>query len=123
MKGVMKMKKSKVSKSVKMKKLLVCCFLVFVVMSLMSVAAFAGSGASTGTVTNPNTSFDNIIKFIAGWISKLGLVVGFIGAVQLGFAFKNDDADGKTKGLRTLISGFIVFALCSSTSLQMFGIV
>ena len=76
-----------------------------------------------GTVTDPNTSFDNIIKFIAGWISKLGLVVGFIGAVQLGFAFKNDDADGKTKGLRTLISGFIVFALCSSTSLQMFGIV
>jgi len=95
----------------------------------MSVAAFASgatsfdaSGAKTGDVTNPNTSFDNIIKFIAGWIGKLGLVVGFIGAVQLGFAFKNDDADGKTKGLRTLISGFIVFALCSATSLQMFGI-
>ncbi len=118
----MKKSKVKVSKSVKMKKLLVCCFLVFVVMSLMSGAAFA-SGASTGTVTNPSTSFDTIIKFIAGWIGKLGLVVGFIGAVQLGFAFKNDDADGKTKGLRTLISGFIVFALCSATSLAMFGII
>ncbi len=118
----MKKSKVKVSKSVKMKKLLVCCFLVFVVMSLMSVAAFA-SGASTGTVADPNTSFDTIIKFVAGWISKLGLVVGFIGAVQLGFAFKNDDADGKTKGLRTLISGFVVFALCSPTSLAMFGVV
>ena len=80
----MKKSKVKVSKSVKMKKLLVCCFLVFVVMSLMSVAAFA-SGASTGTVTDPNASFDTIIKFIAGWIGKLGLVVGFIGGGSVRF--------------------------------------
>lgn len=115
---------SKVRKSLKMKKLLVCCFLVFVVMSLMSVVAFAGgSGAGTGGVTDPNDSFNTVIKFVAGWIGKLGLVVGFIGAIQVGFAFKNDDADGKTKGLRTLISGFVVFALTSDASLAMFGVV
>lgn len=101
----------------KIKKILTLISLVLMMLSMLSTVALASGTPPSGQAV---TDFDNIIKFIAGWIGKLGLVVGFIGAVQLGFAFKNDDADGKTKGLRTLISGFIVFAITQTLSL--FGI-
>lgn len=42
------------------------------------------------------------------------------GGVQTAFGFKNDDADAKTRGLKTVASGFMVFALCQS--LHLFGL-
>jgi len=41
----------------------------------------------------------------------IGAVLIVFGAVQMGFAFKNDDADGKTKGMRAALSGAIVVAI------------
>ena len=100
----------------KTKKVLSCISIVLLLVSMTSSFAFAtGTAPTTGL-----TEFNTIIKFIAGWIGKLGMVVGFIGAVEFGFAFKGDDADGKTKGLRTLISGFVVFGI--TQTLGMFGI-
>lgn len=78
----------------------VCC------MACMSSTCFA-----TG-VTNSATSFDTVVAFIVTWVQRIGGVVAFIGAIQFGLAFKNDDADGKTRGLMTLASGFIVIAIC-----------
>jgi hypothetical protein len=91
------------------------CILVFITSAMIVYAS-----ASNGSITNANQSFNNVVTFLAGWIGKLGLVVGFIGAIQFAFGIKNDDADGKTKGLRTLISGFVVFAV--TLSLNLFGI-
>lgn len=80
----------------------VCC------MALMSKTCFAEDG---GIVNNAG-SFDTVVAFIVTWVQRIAGVVGFIGAVQFGLAFKNDDADGKTRGLMTLGSGFIVIAIC-----------
>lgn len=93
------------------------CILVIVTSAMI---VYASGTASNGGITNANQSFNNVVTFLAGWIGKLGLVVGFVGGVQFGFGIKNDDADGKTKGLRTLISGFVVFAV--TLSLNLFGI-
>ena len=57
-------------------------------------------------------SFNSVVSFIVTWVQRIGGVIGFIGAIQFGMAFKNDDADGKTRGLMTLASGFIVIAIC-----------
>lgn len=57
-----------------------------------------------------------VINFILPWINRLGGVVILIGAVEFGLAFKNDDAEGKTKGLRTVIAGCIVLAVGLSSS-------
>lgn len=73
----------------------------------MSVTAFAVDGS-----TNDATSFNTVVDFIVTWVQRIGYVIGFIGAVQFGLAFKNDDADGKQRGLMTLASGFIVVAIC-----------
>lgn len=60
--------------------------------------------------------WNSVISFILPWISRLGGVVILIGAVEFGLAFKNDDAEGKTKGMRTVIAGCIVVAVGLSSS-------
>ena len=91
---------------------------------LTTVSAFAApaggtSGTSGGTVDG-EAAFNSVIGFFATWIGRIGLVVAFVGGVMFALAIKNDDAEAKTRGLMTLASGFVVFAL--TLSLNLFGI-
>lgn len=79
---------------------------------MTSRCAFAG-GANTDQI-------DNVIKWIAEWSGKIGLVVAFFGGIQVSLAFKNDDADAKVRGLKTLASGFMVAGIAKS--LDLFGL-
>ena len=74
----------------------------------MTVTAFA-AGGSEGVDT-----FNTVVEFIVDWVARIGLVIGFIGAVQFAMGFKDDSADGKTRGLMCLASGFIVFAVAKA---------
>ena len=79
---------------------------VYMAMSAMGVTAFAADGGGEGVET-----FNTVVEFIVEWVGRIGLVIGFIGAVQFAMGFKDDNADGKTRGLMCLASGFIVFAV------------
>lgn len=85
--------------------------LASMMMSLMGVTAFAEgtTGGSEGVDT-----FNTVVEFIVDWVARIGLVIGFIGAVQFAMGFKDDSADGKTRGLMCLASGFIVFAVAKA---------
>ncbi|MBR1433243.1 hypothetical protein [Ruminococcus sp.] len=87
---------------------------------LSSVTAFAdGENPSGGGISDKGgDQFWQVVNFFATWIGRIGLVVGFVGAVMFALAIKNDDADAKTRGLMTLASGFVVFAV--SMSLELF---
>lgn len=65
-------------------------------------------------------AIDNVIKWIADWSGKIGLIVAFFGGIQTALAFKNDDADAKVRGLKTLASGFMVAGIAKS--LDLFGL-
>ncbi len=82
-------------------------------MSVMGVTCFAAdaTGASGGEGVE---TFNTVVEFIVDWVARIGLVVGFIGAVQFAMGFKDDSADGKTRGLMCLASGFIVFAVAKA---------
>lgn len=86
----------------------------FWVLSIVSVYMLSGGNlmAFADDVANDASFFDTVVDFIVTWVQRIGGVIGFIGAIQFGMAFKNDDADGKTRGLMTLASGFIVIAIC-----------
>ena len=91
-----------------------------VTMTMVSaVTAFAEGGGGGGTVDG-EAAFNQVIGFFATWIGRIGLVVAFVGGVMFALAIKNDDAEAKTRGLMTLASGFVVFAL--TLSLNLFGI-
>ena len=85
--------------------------LASMMMLVMGVTAFAEgtTGGSEGVDT-----FNTVVEFIVDWVARIGLVIGFIGAVQFAMGFKDDSADGKTRGLMCLASGFIVFAVAKA---------
>ena len=55
--------------------------------------------------------FDSLIDFFATWIGRIGGVIALVGAVMFGLAFKSEDPDGKQRGITTMVSGIIVFAI------------
>lgn len=79
--------------------------------SLMGITCFAANEGGGGGSTEGVETFNTVVEFIVDWVARIGLVVGFIGAVQFALGFKDDSADGKTRGLMCLASGFIVFAV------------
>lgn len=84
---------------------------------MTAVSAFADT---SGGGDDGEQMFNEIIGWFAKWIGRIGLVVGFIGAVMFGLAIKNEDSDAKTRGLMTMASGFVVYAI--TKALHLFGI-
>ena len=78
-------------------------------LSCFGITAFADGGRTEGVDT-----FNTVVQFIVDWVARIGMVVAFIGAVQFAMGFKDDSADGKTRGLMCLASGFIVFAVAKA---------
>lgn len=89
----------------------------YLALSLMICGMLApGNVASANNQTQTaEDKWDAVIGFITPWITRLGGVVILIGAIEFGLAFKSDDAEGKTKGMRTVIAGCIVFAIGMSS--------
>ena len=87
-------------------------FAVMLMSSLFGITAFADEAAASGG--EGVDTFNTVVQFIVDWVARIGLVIGFIGAIQFALGFKDDSADGKTRGLMCLASGFIVFAVAKA---------
>ena len=87
---------------------------VMMMYTLFCPIAVAAAGDEEGATTAED-KWDAIIGFITPWITRLGGVVILIGAIEFGLAWKNDDAEKKTQGMRTVIAGCIVWAVGMST--------
>ncbi len=85
------------------------------VVALTFVATSAYAAGEAGM-----DSFDKVIGVLAKWAGRVGLVVAFFGGIQTALGFKNDDADAKVRGMKTLAAGFMVFGI--SESLSLFGL-
>ena len=103
----------------KRKKIAITVTTAMTMQMMTAVNAFA-EAAAPAAGGDGEAMFNAVIGFFAEWIGRIGLVVGFIGAIMFGLAIKNDDADAKTRGLMTMASGFVVFAITKALSL--FGI-
>ena len=90
---------------------------VMMLTSMFGITAFADAGGGGTGGGDGVATFNTVIEFIVDWVARIGLVVGFIGAVQFALGFKDDSADGKTRGLMCLASGFIVFAVSKAYSM------
>ena len=59
-----------------------------------------------------DTAYKNVVEFIIKWLRRAGFLIGFFGGAMLLMAMKNEDADGKQRGILTMIAGFGLAALC-----------
>lgn len=72
-----------------------------------------GQGQNGGMAHgSEDAAFQNVVNFIVKWVKRAGLLIGFFGAIAILFAMKNDDADGKQRGIMTFIAGFGAAAVC-----------
>jgi len=96
---------------------------VLVVGAILFYVAFAYIGVygtDTPAPTPPPTAtggteadelWNTIAGFIGTWVFRLGGVVLFVGGIMFGLGWKSDDAEGKSRGISTMIAGAIVMGL------------
>ena len=72
--------------------------------SLMATRASAEGADAQGMI-------DGIMGVLGPGIIALGSLVAVVGGIQTGVGFKDDNADGKTRGFQTLIGGAIIGAV------------
>lgn len=62
-------------------------------------------------------SIDGFIVFVCDWLLKIGGVVALVGAVMFALGWQREDADGKSRGLMTMMAGFMIVAISQSKGL------
>lgn len=86
--------------------------LILIIITIMMAFIFINAAPAADT-----SKLDNVIKWILAWVSRVGIVIAIFGGIQLALGFKNDDADAKIRGLKTLVSGFMVYGVSQTPSL------
>lgn len=70
---------------------------------------------SVAYAANADGLWNTIADLCQKWVTRLGGVVMFVGGVMFGLGWKSDDAEQKSRGISTLISGAIVTAVAALT--------
>ena len=99
---LLKVKKA-VKKTVSSLNVIVCSL-------ILSTSRVYAAGSNT-------SSIDGFISFVCDWLLKIGGVVALIGAVMFALGWQRDDAEGKSRGLMTMMAGFMVIAISQSKGL------
>ena len=83
---------------------------------VLSTVIASATGTAPATVSADST-YVTVINFFVTWIRRLGALVVLIGAIMFGLSIKNDDPDRKQQGITTMISGFVVVAICLAVNM------
>lgn len=59
-------------------------------------------------------SIDTFVTEIGKWLVKIGVVIAMIGGVMFALGWQREDSEGKSRGLLTLMAGFMVAAIGAS---------
>lgn len=75
----------------------------------MAVSACTITASAEGA--DAQGMIDAIMGVLGPGVIALGSLVAVVGGIQTGVGFKDDNADGKTRGFQTLIGGAIIAAV------------
>lgn len=108
-KGTKEHEKKVIFKKVRKEHLILFLMLFCMLLSYPHVAY-----ASSGTAED---KWNGIVDFILPWITRFGGVLALWGGVELGSAWKDDDANGKAKGFKFIMAGVIIIAVAISSNI------
>ncbi len=77
----------------------------------MAISACTVTASAEGEDGTAQGMIDGIMGILGPGIIGLGTLVAVVGGIQTGVGFKDDNADGKTRGFQTLIGGAIIAAV------------
>ncbi|MCI7349939.1 MAG: hypothetical protein MSH60_04210 [Ruminococcus sp.] len=80
-------------------------------MLAVPIAVSVCSVVASADDVNAQGMIDGIMKVLKPGVVGLGSLIAVVGGIQTGVGFKDDNADGKTRGFQTLIGGAIVAAV------------
>ena len=72
---------------------------------------------ATATIKMVTESIDSFINFACDWLTKIGGVIALVGGVMFALGWQREDAEGKSRGLMTLMAGFMLVAIAQSKNL------
>ena len=74
--------------------------------------------AESKVFADSNTqSIDSFINFACDWLTKIGGVIALVGGIMFALGWQREDAEGKSRGLMTLMAGFMLVAIAQSKNL------
>ena len=62
-------------------------------------------------------SIDSFINFACDWLTKIGGVIALVRGGMFALGWQREDAEGKSRGLMTLMAGFMLVAIAQSKNL------
>ena len=68
----------------------------------------------TGAPSNPAALAQTGLEFFGTWISRIGGLVAFIGAIKFALSIKSDETRDQLPALLTMVSGFMIQAAISN---------
>ena len=68
----------------------------------------------TGAPANPAVLAQTGLTFFGTWLSRIGGIVAFIGAIRFALSIKSDETRDQLPALLTLVSGFMIQAAISN---------
>ena len=68
----------------------------------------------TGAPANPAVLAQTGLTFFGTWISRIGGIVAFIGAIKFALSIKSDETRDQLPALLTMVSGFMIQAAISN---------
>lgn len=79
-------------------------------------ATGAAGGAASGS-GDADTAYQSVINVILTWIRRIGAAVALFGGIMLALGLKREEADQKENGIKTMVAGFVVWAICGAVGL------
>ena len=104
-------------KSRKFKKILTTCAAMAVMTTLFAVTASATTPVAPAGGGNAEATYQTVIEFFITWLTRIGMLVGLVGAIMFALAIKSNDAEQKQAGLLTMVAGFVVAAVCGAAAM------
>lgn len=95
----------------KIKKAIWSMYAAIACMSMNTTIAFAEATGTTAGDGGAGSAWNAILDAIKPFLIALGGVLVLVGGINLALGFKSEDADGITRGTRTLIAGAGVIAV------------
>jgi hypothetical protein len=99
-------------------------FVILAVMAIMAMVLTATASATqpvappaAGGGGGAEATYQTVINFFITWLTRIGMLVGLVGAIMFALAIKSNDAEQKQAGLLTMVAGFVVAAVCGAANM------